>query len=84
MAVCSVGRIDPRRKRMSTVLPFEAPRHARPRTRPAATNRPCEIVIFPGVRIERHDLDLSFRLRDSAGHDDFDGLGGNNRPRKSS
>lgn len=45
----------------------------------------CEIVIFPGVRIERHDLDLSHRLRDSAGTDDFNGLGGKRgRPRKTS
>ena len=43
-----------------------------------------EVVIFPGVRIERHDLDLSHRVRDSAG-DDFDGLGDGDRlPRKTS
>ena len=50
----------------------------------------CEVVIFPGVRIERHgqvdldldlDLDLSHRICDSAGRDDF---GGGNRPRKTS
>ena len=47
--------------------------------------RDCEIVIFPGVRIERQDLDLSHRLRDSAGRDDFDGIdGGGRRPRKTS
>ncbi len=46
----------------------------------------CQIVIFPGVRIERHDsdLDLGHRLRDSAGLDTFDGIGGGNRPRKTS
>jgi hypothetical protein len=47
--------------------------------------RPCEIVIFPGVRIERHDIDLAHRMRDSAGRDDFgDGVGGGRRPRKTS
>ncbi len=69
---------------MGTVLSFE----------PAARNRPfvdrpepadaCEIVIFPGVRIERHDLDLGHRLRNSAGQGDFDGLGGKHKPRKTS
>ncbi len=39
----------------------------------------CEIVIFPGVRIERHDLDLSHRLRNSAGRDNFDGIGDGDR-----
>jgi hypothetical protein len=39
----------------------------------------CEIVIFPGVRIERHDLDLSHRLRDSAGRDTFNGIGDGDR-----
>jgi hypothetical protein len=41
-----------------------------------------EIVIFPGVRIERHELDLGHRLKNSAGGDDFCGLGPK-RPRKS-
>jgi hypothetical protein len=44
----------------------------------------CEIVIFPGVRIERHDLDLGMRLRDSVGGEDFKTIGGNPRPRKTS
>lgn len=47
-------------------------------------DRACEIVIFPGVRIERHDVDLGHRLRDTAGRERFDSLGGNGRPRKSS
>lgn len=43
-----------------------------------------EVVIFPGVRIERHDLDLSHRVSATAG-DDFDGLGDGGRlPRKTS
>jgi hypothetical protein len=71
---------------MGTILRFESPPAAIPaRPRPDA-DRVCEIVIFPGVRIERHqtdDLDLSHRLRDSAGRGAFDGIGGG-RPRKTS
>ena len=44
----------------------------------------CEIIIFPGVRIERHEIDLSHRLRDLADAGDFDGIGGTPRPRKTS
>lgn len=48
---------------------------------------PCEVVIFPGVRIERHgdadELDLGARLTEMAGGDTFDGAGGG-RPRKTS
>ena len=57
-----------------TVVPWAGP-GARP---------DCEIIIFPGVRIERHALDLSHRLRNSAGRDDFDGIGGGRRPRRTS
>lgn len=69
---------------MGTVLRF------RPSVRPPAAGRApgqepvCEVVIFPGVRIERHDVDLSHRLRDSAGRHDFDGIGRGPRPRKTS
>ena len=76
---------------MGTVLHFDVPAKSPSRSE-AGPVQPCEIIIFPGVRIERHELDLSFRLRDSAGHDDFDGIGGvggvgggsKRRPRKSS
>lgn len=51
---------------------------------PRAGSSACEIVIFPGVRIERHDLDLSHRVTPSAGRGDFDGIGGSGRPRKTS
>jgi hypothetical protein len=52
----------------------------------------CQIVIFPGVRIERHgdeaSVDLGYRLLDSAGtgnFDNFDGFSGRGRrPRRTS
>ena len=44
----------------------------------------CQIIIFPGVRIERHDLDLSHRLRDSVGRYDYDGIGSGRFPRRTS
>jgi len=50
----------------------------------AAGDHGCEIVIFPGVRIERPDVDLGHRVRDTAGRGQFDSLGGNGRPRRSS
>lgn len=43
-----------------------------------------EVVIFPGVRIERYDLDLGHRVKNSAGSNDFNGLGPWPRPRKTS
>jgi hypothetical protein len=78
---------------MGTVLQIAASRRpARRRTERAA--RECQIVIFPGVRIERHDdyesLDLGHRLLDPAstgdfgGFDDFGGTGRGRRPRRSS
>lgn len=69
---------------MSTVLQFRAYGRAEPR-RPFSDGAECEIVIFPGIRIERHepeDLDLAHRIGKAG--DDFDGLGGGRRPRKSS
>jgi hypothetical protein len=69
---------------MGTVLTFATQDQADPRRTRRKRKQRCEIVIFPGVRIERHDLDLSHRPRDAAGQDEFDGLGGNDRPRKTS
>jgi hypothetical protein len=67
---------------MSTVVQFrQSPQ--RPHTTAGAT-RPCEVVIFPGVRIERHEVDLAHRLVDSAGSKSFDDFGGKPRPRKTS
>jgi hypothetical protein len=70
---------------MGTVLRFSATDRRPPRA-PSRVQGPCEIVIFPGVRIERHGLDLGHRIRDTAGHGDFNGLGGGGkrRPRRSS
>ncbi|CAN5366391.1 hypothetical protein BH10PSE9_BH10PSE9_08580 [soil metagenome] len=68
---------------MGTIVEMKAA--AARRERPAAkAGEKGEVVIFPGVRIERHDIDLSHRVRDSAGRGDFDGLGGGRRPRKTS
>ncbi|HVZ13907.1 MAG TPA: hypothetical protein VG894_05555 [Bauldia sp.] len=65
---------------MSTVLEFRnaAGRPSRRRDDSAA----CEIVIFPGVRIERETpatLDLAHRLRASLA---MEGEGGDGRPRQ--
>jgi hypothetical protein len=67
---------------MSTILSFR--RDAARARRPDGPAGACEIVIFPGVRIERHEVDLAYRVSDVAGTGDFDNLGGNDRPRKTS
>jgi hypothetical protein len=69
---------------MGTVLEFRphtTPAKPRDRTDVAAVG---EIVIFPGVRIERYDLDLGHRVKNSVGSNDFNGLGPWPRPRKTS
>jgi hypothetical protein len=62
---------------MSTVLQFKA--MAREPRRPFSDGRECEIVIFPGVRRERHDaadIDLALRLSgDDDGHLNGSGRG---------
>lgn len=68
---------------MGTVLPLKSS-HRRPPRQAPRDGRRGEIVIFTGVRRERHDLDLGHRVRDSLG-DDFGGLGDPDRlPRKTS
>ncbi|MCC2110777.1 MAG: hypothetical protein KDJ16_01940 [Hyphomicrobiales bacterium] len=54
---------------MGTVLNFDtAPRARRSRVAEASCEPATgELVIFPGVRIERQAVDLSARLRDTAG-----------------
>lgn len=66
---------------MSTVLQFRPSPQPRPRVIAGMATQPCEIVIFPGVRIERHEVDLSHRFFDTVSGDDFDGKP---RPRKTS
>jgi hypothetical protein len=68
---------------MGTILSYRQSDTGRGRQR-AVSREECEIVIFPGVRIERHELDLGERLRDSAGNGDFETIGGGPRPRKTS
>lgn len=68
---------------MGTVLEFRPPATTkrRDRTDVAAVG---EIIIFPGVRIERCDLDLGHRVKNSAGTGEFNGLGPRHRPRQTS
>lgn len=47
-------------KIMGTILTF--PRDRVPQRASRAHERPAEIVIFPGVRIERYDFSLADRL----------------------
>jgi len=61
---------------MATILTFTPPRPDGMRSPRTDRADPCHIVIFPGVRIERHDVDLSFRLRDSIGRGDCRDIGG--------
>jgi hypothetical protein len=67
---------------MGTILQFSAASRRPPRPAPSENARACEVVIFPGVRIERHDLDLGYRLRDSIGQPELGG--GGRRPRRTS
>ncbi len=62
---------------MGTVLEFKASPTARPRQDGTAKG---EIVIFPGVRIERHDLDLAHRIRNAAATGEFRDLGSKQSP----
>ena len=57
---------------MNIVVPFPQ-RRERPVGR-CPTETTCEVVIFPGVRIERHDVDLGARLADTAGTVDYKAL----------
>ena len=58
---------------MSIVVPF--PHRREKPTKNHATGSTCEVVIFPGVRIERHEVDLSARVADTAGASDYHNLG---------
>jgi hypothetical protein len=70
---------------MGTILHFTARRHAAGAVAGRSrTTRPCDVVIFPGVRIERQAVDLSYRLRDTAGRGAFVDIAGSQRRRKTS
>jgi hypothetical protein len=69
---------------MSTILEFKARENGGRRRPPTGGEPEGEIVIFPGVRMERHALDLGYRLRDAAGRGEFHGLGAGRLPRKTS
>lgn len=68
---------------MGTVLEFKPLATDRPRERHERVGG-GEVVIFPGVRIERHDLDLGYRVRNAVDSGEFASLGTKPRPRKTS
>ncbi len=65
---------------MATILRLDSSRRPKAERPPPGMTASCEIVIFPGVRIERHDLDLGHRVRDTVGRSGS----GSRRPRKTS
>jgi hypothetical protein len=69
---------------MGTVLSFKGTIAPYPRRNQHSVTQAGEIVIFPGVRIERHDGEPSPPAGGQSGNDDYDGVGGKGRPRKSS
>jgi hypothetical protein len=69
---------------MGTVLSFKGTIAPYPRRDQRSATLAGEIVIFPGVRIERHEREASPEKATDSGSDGYDGLGGNGRPRKSS
>ena len=69
---------------MGTVLSFQGTIAPYPRRDQRSATLAGEIVIFPGVRIERHERDASPENAVGSGSDGYDGVGGKGRPRKSS
>ena len=69
---------------MATILEFR--RAAGPTSRVAELKDgvPGQIIIFPGVRIERHEGETPPPEGSEPGSGDYDGVGGKRRPRKSS
>lgn len=49
------SRSDRRRSEMASILQFVPLEESKPRRRREPTGNLGEVVIFPGVRIERHD-----------------------------
>jgi hypothetical protein len=67
---------------MGTLLQLSASSRKRASSQSRGGTQPCQIVIFPGVRIERHALDLSHRIRKPDDRNGFDD--GSRRPRQTS
>ena len=69
---------------MGTVLSFKGTVAPLPRRDPRSATSTGEVVIFPGVRIERDASEPARPLGSGAGDGGYDGIGGKPRPRKSS
>jgi hypothetical protein len=69
---------------MGLVLSFKGAVAPLPRRDRPSTTTTGEIVIFPGVRIERHAGELAPPADSDTDDGGFDGVGGKRRPRKSS
>ena len=69
---------------MGTVHPLQSSPRGRPVDGRAADIGPCEIIIFPGVRIERHSPDFKSEMGGPSGPREFAGLGTNQQPPGSS
>jgi hypothetical protein len=69
---------------MGTVLSFTALLAPLPRRDPRTATTTGEIVIFPGVRIERDPSETIPPTGGDTGNGGYDGIGGKPRPRKSS
>ena len=54
---------------MGTVIEFRRPEREPANRRPEHYRVDAEIVIFPGVRVEYHSVDLSHRVMSVAQHD---------------
>jgi hypothetical protein len=71
-------------RRMGTVLSFKRVVTPLPRRDPPRTSTAGEIIIFPGVRIERHAGQSAPPAGSDSDDGGCDGVGGKRRPRKSS
>ena len=71
-------------RRMGTVLSFRGTIAPYPRRDQGNVASAGEVVIFPGVRIERHEGGAAPPEGSEPGNGDYDGVGGKRRPRKSS
>jgi len=69
---------------MGTVLSFKGTIAPYPRRDQRSATLTGEIVIFPGIRIERQEGEALPERAGSNDSDGYDGVGGKGRPRKSS